>query len=59
MIDVIAEFCRRENTVLRAQLDPNLVYVIPNALIAEQFRPNPVTQESDQSKSPNHDALRH
>jgi phosphatidylinositol glycan class A protein len=33
---------RRENTVLRAQLDPNLVYVIPNALIADQFKPSPV-----------------
>lgn len=30
----------RENTVLRAQLDPGLVSVIPNALIAEQFKPD-------------------
>ncbi len=29
----------RENTVLRAGLKPDLVYVIPNAVVAEQFRP--------------------
>ena len=43
--------CSRENTVLRGQLferseeDPNIlevrqnIYVIPNALVAEQFKP--------------------
>nr|XP_019045831.1 phosphatidylinositol glycan, class A [Kwoniella bestiolae CBS 10118]OCF24761.1 phosphatidylinositol glycan, class A [Kwoniella bestiolae CBS 10118] len=31
----------RENTVLRAQLDPELVSVIPNALIPEDFTPDP------------------
>ncbi|WVR06222.1 hypothetical protein IAU60_003252 [Kwoniella sp. DSM 27419] len=31
----------RENTVLRAQLDPELVSVIPNALVPDQFRPDP------------------
>lgn len=31
--------CRRENTVLRAQLDPGIVSVIPNAIVADQFRP--------------------
>ncbi|WWC70601.1 uncharacterized protein I206_104552 [Kwoniella pini CBS 10737] len=31
----------RENTVLRAQLDPELVSVIPNALISEDFTPDP------------------
>ncbi|GJE86608.1 glycosyltransferase family 4 protein [Phanerochaete sordida] len=29
----------RENTVLRARLLPETTYVIPNALVAEQFRP--------------------
>lgn len=29
----------RENTVLRAALVPSTVYVIPNALIADQFQP--------------------
>jgi phosphatidylinositol glycan class A protein len=42
---------RRENTVLRAQLDPNLVYVIPNALIADQFKPSPVVNNPEHSKS--------
>jgi phosphatidylinositol glycan class A protein len=41
---------RRENTVLRAQLDPKIVSVIPNALIAEQFTPNPSVQDPDHSK---------
>ncbi|WWC88843.1 uncharacterized protein L201_003758 [Kwoniella dendrophila CBS 6074] len=31
----------RENTVLRAQLDPSIVSVIPNALVAEDFTPDP------------------
>ena len=48
---MMANQSRRENTVLRAQLDPNLVYVIPNALIADQFRPSPIRQQSDQSRS--------
>ena len=42
---------RRENTVLRAQLDPNLVYVIPNALIADQFKPSPLVNDPEHSKS--------
>ncbi|KAK7676349.1 hypothetical protein QCA50_020690 [Cerrena zonata] len=29
----------RENTVLRARIPPQSVYVIPNALVAERFRP--------------------
>ncbi|RXK38560.1 phosphatidylinositol glycan, class A [Tremella mesenterica] len=36
----------RENTVLRAQLDPSLVSVIPNALVAERFRPAPEPPDS-------------
>ncbi|KAJ2157533.1 Phosphatidylinositol N-acetylglucosaminyltransferase GPI3 subunit [Coemansia sp. RSA 552] len=31
----------KENTVLRAALDPQQVSVIPNAIIAEQFQPDP------------------
>jgi len=31
--------CRRENTVLRANLPPKSVYVIPNAIVADHFRP--------------------
>ncbi|KAJ1950504.1 Phosphatidylinositol N-acetylglucosaminyltransferase GPI3 subunit [Linderina pennispora] len=31
----------KENTVLRAALDPQQVSVIPNAIIAEQFEPDP------------------
>ncbi|KAI0938480.1 hypothetical protein AcV5_000156 [Taiwanofungus camphoratus] len=34
----------RENTVLRARLLPRTVYVIPNAIVAEQFRPAPIVQ---------------
>ncbi|KAH9835339.1 transferase [Rhodofomes roseus] len=30
----------RENTVLRARIPPECVYVIPNALVAEQFKPD-------------------
>jgi len=30
----------RENTVLRARLDPRMAYVIPNALVADQFKPS-------------------
>ncbi|EMD34737.1 glycosyltransferase family 4 protein [Gelatoporia subvermispora B] len=33
----------RENTVLRARLRPSRVYVIPNAIVAEQFKPAPDT----------------
>ncbi|KAG8807735.1 hypothetical protein FRC17_004292 [Serendipita sp. 399] len=32
----------RENTVLRANLDPRHTYVIPSAVIAEQFKPAPL-----------------
>ncbi|KAJ2681425.1 Phosphatidylinositol N-acetylglucosaminyltransferase GPI3 subunit, partial [Coemansia spiralis] len=31
----------KENTVLRAALDPRQVSVVPNAIIADQFRPDP------------------
>lgn len=38
----------KENTVLRASLDPLMVSVIPNAVVAENFRPLAV--DSDQAK---------
>ncbi|KAI9143242.1 hypothetical protein BKA69DRAFT_1026877 [Paraphysoderma sedebokerense] len=38
----------KENTVLRASLNPNLVSVIPNAVIAAQFKPDP--SSADPSK---------
>jgi phosphatidylinositol glycan class A protein len=31
----------KENTVLRAVLEPHRVYVIPNAVLTEYFRPAP------------------
>ncbi|CAG8553747.1 1457_t:CDS:2 [Diversispora eburnea] len=33
----------KENTVLRASLNPQMVSVIPNAIVASQFKPDPVT----------------
>jgi phosphatidylinositol N-acetylglucosaminyltransferase subunit A len=52
---------RRENTVLRGQLfetskeDPSIlsvrrnIHVIPNAIVADQFKPAPAQQLSDTS----------
>ncbi|KAI0659367.1 transferase, partial [Cubamyces menziesii] len=37
----------RENTVLRARLMPNKIHVIPNALVAEQFKPAPQSPSGD------------
>lgn len=37
----------RENTVLRARMLPHMVYVIPNALVAEQFKPAPIRTPSE------------
>ncbi|CAL1708571.1 unnamed protein product [Somion occarium] len=37
----------RENTVLRARIPPQSVYVIPNALVAEQFKPAPILAPTD------------
>ena len=39
--------CSRENTVLRARLYPETAYVIPNAIVADQFRPPLATPTSD------------
>ncbi|TPX63151.1 hypothetical protein SpCBS45565_g06827 [Spizellomyces sp. 'palustris'] len=36
----------KENTVLRASLDPLQVSVIPNAVVAADFRPNPSAREA-------------
>ncbi|KAJ3196065.1 hypothetical protein HK101_010166 [Irineochytrium annulatum] len=35
----------KENTVLRAALDPHIVSVIPNAVIVEDFTPNPSARD--------------
>lgn len=43
--------------MLRAQLDPHVVSVIPNALIAEQFKPDLTRHDPDISKSPFSPAL--
>ncbi|KAG4304493.1 hypothetical protein PORY_002203 [Pneumocystis oryctolagi] len=37
----------KENTVLRAALDPHMVSVIPNAIVAENFRPDPSKASQD------------
>ncbi|KAJ9107362.1 hypothetical protein QFC21_000812 [Naganishia friedmannii] len=36
----------RENTALRAQLDPHLIYVIPNAIAPYKFTPNPALADA-------------
>ena len=42
---------RRENTVLRASLEhPKTVHVIPNALIADQFKPSTMPISTDISE---------
>lgn len=41
---------RRENTTLRAQLDPNLVSVIPNAIVPSDFQPRPHQADPEWSK---------
>ena len=33
------DFRRKENTVLRGALDPSIVNVIPNAVVASHFKP--------------------
>jgi phosphatidylinositol glycan class A protein len=46
-------FCSRENTVLRGNLPPKSVYVIPNAIVADHFRParsKPPTDTSQYSR---------
>lgn len=40
--------CSKENTVLRASLDPSMVSVIPNAVVADNFRP--LSQDSHEPK---------
>lgn len=37
----------KENTTLRANLDPRKVSVIPNAVVAEQFAPDPKKREEE------------
>lgn len=40
----------RENTVLRAKMLPHPAYVIPSAIVADQFKPNPTQAPSDTGK---------
>ena len=40
----------KENTVLRAALNPQMVSVIPNAVVASQFKPDPGAQDPNFSK---------
>lgn len=40
----------KENTVLRAQLDPHLVSVIPNAVDTTQFTPDPSKRDPNKCK---------
>ncbi|CAG8443867.1 10284_t:CDS:10 [Ambispora gerdemannii] len=37
----------KENTVLRAALNPRIVSVIPNAVVASQFKPDPGAQDQN------------
>lgn len=41
----------RENTVLRAKMLPQSVYVIPSAIVADQFKPDPVSTLSTPSET--------
>lgn len=40
----------KENTVLRAALSPKSVSVIPNAVVASQFKPDPTAADPNWSK---------
>jgi len=44
--------------VLRGQIEPERVYVIPNALVADNFAPAPAASTGDTSESGNLDATR-
>ncbi|KAF8520944.1 transferase, partial [Hysterangium stoloniferum] len=44
---ICVSYTGRENTVLRAAISPSIVHVIPNALIAEQFRPSEIPPATD------------
>lgn len=39
----------KENTVLRAALDPQKVHVIPNAVLSDRFTPDPSAADPDYS----------
>lgn len=46
----IRGFNSKENTVLRAALSPRNVSVIPNAVVASQFMPDPSAPDPNWSK---------
>jgi phosphatidylinositol glycan class A protein len=51
--EIVLTITSKENTVLRASLDPLMVSVIPNAVVAENFRPLSLEAgESTQHKPP-------
>jgi hypothetical protein len=63
MLSFIGDLDRRENTILRGQLfeqsigDPpisvcQIVYVIPNALVEDQFKPAPTLDISGTNTTP-------
>jgi hypothetical protein len=41
----------KENTVLRAAIDPSQVSVIPNAVVASEFTPDPSQRPKDKSNT--------
>ncbi|KAJ3085739.1 Phosphatidylinositol N-acetylglucosaminyltransferase gpi3 subunit [Quaeritorhiza haematococci] len=45
----------KENTVLRAALNPTYVSVIPNAVIPSAFKPDPSARDPDRTTAPRHD----
>lgn len=47
----LADESRRENTVLRAEIEPERVSVIPNALLSEGFTPDPEKASKEHSES--------
>lgn len=49
----------KENTVLRASLDPLMVSVIPNAVVAENFRPRDYIPTPNQNQGPGPNGFGH
>ena len=48
--DTTIAFCSKENTVLRAALQPAIVSVIPNAVDADCFTPDPSKSRKDRGR---------
>jgi phosphatidylinositol N-acetylglucosaminyltransferase subunit A len=43
---ICVSHCSKENTVLRAAIDPDKVFVIPNAVLTDSFLPNPSNRDT-------------